>query len=170
MNIVRIPKVEQDFISLSHLNPKKASAITIQPITRFKFDAAIIFSDILIIPWALNRNVRFKPGIGPLLTPMSGPSDLDIKCLDSFTTKFAPVGEAVRITRLSLPAETALIGFAGAPWTLITYMAEGQSSRDFLKARLWAWQHKKSLEKLIEVLVEVTISFYHSKLRTELNV
>ena len=153
-----IRAAQTDFISFC-LNPEKASTVTLQPISRFGFDAAIIFSDILIVPWAMNRDVTFQPGIGPLLRPMDKPNDIDDSCLKNLINKLLPVGEAIKQTKILLPKETALIGFAGAPWTLITYMAEGKSSRDFQKARLWAWQEAKALEGLLEILVEATISF-----------
>ena len=149
---------QKDFISFC-LNPEQASAVTLQPITRYGFDAAIIFSDILIVPWAMNCNVRFKTGVGPLLDAMELPGDIDMSCLDNFNQKLAPVGQALALTRAALPLETTLIGFAGAPWTLITYMAEGASSRDFPKARRWAWQNKKALDGLLDILINVTISF-----------
>ena len=149
---------QNDFISFC-LDPNQASTVTLQPITRFGFDAAIIFSDILMVPWAMNLNVRFKPGIGPLLDPLEKPNVIGISCLDNLSKKLAPVGNALKLTRLSLPACTALIGFAGAPWTLITYIAEGKSSRDFTRARLWAWESPKELDSLLEILIEATISF-----------
>ena len=149
---------QKDFISFC-LNPEQASAVTLQPIARYGFDAAIIFSDILIIPWAMNRNVRFKTGVGPLLDPMENPNDIDASCLDGLRLKLAPVGQALTLTRAALPPETTLIGFAGAPWTLITYMAEGGTSRDFPKARQWAWQNEKALDGLLDILVDATISF-----------
>ena len=149
---------QKDFISFC-LNPEKASEVTIQPITRFGFDAAIIFSDILLIPWAMNRNVHFKTGIGPLLDPMEKPSDLEESVLRDLLFKLQPVGKAIGLTLNALPEKTALIGFAGAPWTLITYMAEGRSSRDFAKARLWAWQDRSGLDGLLEILIEATVQF-----------
>ena len=149
---------QKDFISFC-LNPEKASEVTIQPITRFGFDAAIIFSDILMIPWAMNRNVRFKNGVGPLLDPMERPSDIQNDVLRDLTSKLQPVGKAISLTRASLPEKTALIGFAGAPWTLITYMAEGGSSRDFAKARLWTWQDKTALDRLLDILIDATVQF-----------
>ena len=139
-----IRALQKDFISFC-LNPEQASAVTIQPITRFGFDAAIIFSDILMVPWAMNLNVRFEPGIGPLLDPLEKPELINFKCLENLTEKLAPVGNALKLTSISLPPCTALIGFAGAPWTLITYIAEGGSSRDFTKARIWAWENAKDL-------------------------
>ena len=149
---------QKDFISFC-LNPEQASAVTLQPITRFKFDAAIIFSDILLIPWAMGLNVEFKPGVGPKLDHIEKPDMVNNSCLIDLTHKLDPVGQALKITSSSLPKNTALIGFAGAPWTLITYIAEGGSSRDFTKARLWAWQNVKELDYLLEILINATVSF-----------
>ena len=149
---------QKDFISFC-LNPEKASTVTIQPITRYKFDAAIIFSDILMIPWAMGRNVRFIPGVGPLLDPMIKPSELTENVLTNLNHKLEPVGQAITLTKTLLSQETALIGFAGSPWTLITYLAEGGSSRDFIKARLWAWQDEKGLDSLLDILIEATIMY-----------
>jgi len=149
---------QKDFISFC-LNADKASEVTLQPINRFDFDAAIIFSDILMVPWALDRNVRFETGIGPILDAMELPSDLSDTKLDGLEQKLAPVGVAIKKTRKALSDNTALIGFAGAPWTLITYMAEGGSSRDFPKARLWAWQHRPEMDSLVSILIEATIRF-----------
>ena len=149
---------QDNFISFC-LNPEKASAVTIQPITRFGFDAAIIFSDILVIPWAMDRDVKFKANIGPTLKPMNTPDEITESCLDNLASKLNPVGQAITLTKVLLPKETALIGFAGSPWTLITYLAEGGSSRDFIKARLWAWQEKKALDGLLEILIEGTIKY-----------
>lgn len=149
---------QKDFISFC-LNPEQASAVTLQPITRYKFDAAIIFSDILLIPWAMGLNVRFETGIGPKLDPVDKPDVINNHCLIDLASKLDPVSKALKMTHLSLPSNTALIGFAGAPWTLITYIAEGGSSRDFMKARLWAWQYPKELDGLLEILVNATVSF-----------
>lgn len=153
-----IRATQKNFIEFC-LNPQQASTVTLQPITRYNLDAAIIFSDILMVPWALNLNVRFETGIGPLLDPLEQPDMIGVKSLDNLTEKLAPVSEAIKLTSISLPKDTALIGFAGAPWTLITYIAEGKSSRDFMKARLWAWQDAKKLDGLLEILIDATISF-----------
>lgn len=149
---------QSDFISFC-LNPEKASTVTLQPIHRFGFDAAIIFSDILMVPWALDRNVRFETKVGPILNPMNQPNDIPEKALENLSVKLAPVGEAISKTRTALDPKIALIGFAGAPWTLITYLAEGGSSRDFPRARLWAWQERKALDGLLEILIAATIDF-----------
>ena len=145
-----------DFISFC-LTPDKASEVTLQPIRRFGFDAAIIFSDILIVPWALNRNVHFITGDGPKCTPLSPDEMISQNLIDDFSNKIIPVAEAISLTRRDLPAETALIGFAGAPWTLLTYMIEGGSSKDYAASRNWLWGHSKQIDYLLEVLVE-TIS------------
>ncbi|MGB1964043.1 MAG: uroporphyrinogen decarboxylase family protein, partial [Candidatus Puniceispirillales bacterium] len=118
-----------DFISYC-LDSDKASEATLQPITRFDFDAAIIFSDILMIPWAMNRNVRFIPGEGPKLDPLSHPKDLVVPDSNEMIAKLQPVLDAIKKTRSALSDEKALIGFCGAPWTVSTYMMEGGSSRD----------------------------------------
>lgn len=150
--------VQKDFISFC-LNPTQVSAVTLQPITRYGFDAAIIFSDILMVPWALNQNVRFKPNVGPVLKPLNIPKSISQKLIDDLPNKLAPVAEAIRLTKASLSPEIALIGFAGAPWTIMTYMAEGGSSRDFAKTRKWAWQYHKEVDYLLESLIESTIEF-----------
>ena len=153
-----IRATQKDFISFC-LNPKQASAVTLQPITRYKFDAAIIFSDILMVPWALEQNVRFQPNVGPLLDPLNIPGPIDQKLINDLPRKLAPVAEAIRLTKANLSPETALIGFAGAPWTIMTYMAEGGSSRDFAKTREWAWLYRKEIDALFDSLIESTIYF-----------
>jgi uroporphyrinogen decarboxylase len=154
----QIRATQTDFISFC-LNPEQASTVTLQPISRYGFDAAIIFSDILMVPWALQRNVRFKPNVGPMLKPMESPKAIAQKLIDDVPKKLAAVGEALHLTRLNLPADTALIGFAGAPWTVMTYMAEGGSSRDFAISREWAWKYPKQVDALLGSLIESTISF-----------
>ena len=155
---------ETDFISFC-LNSTKASEVTMQPIKRFGFDAAIIFSDILLVPWALNRNVRFVPGTGPLLEPLQAVSDIDVALLDQMPDRLASVGQAIQMTRAHLPEETALIGFAGAPWTIITYMLEGQSSRDFPTSRRWLWENNRNFDALLELVIEATVRFLELQAR-----
>ena len=145
-----------DFISFC-LTPDKACEVTLQPIRRYDFDAAIIFSDILIVPWALNRNVHFITGEGPKCDPMMPDDKIDEALITEFSSKITPVAEAITRTRAGLPDKTALIGFAGAPWTLMTYMVEGGSSKDYAKTRNWLWGHQRETDRLIEILVE-TIS------------
>ncbi|MFL2844753.1 MAG: uroporphyrinogen decarboxylase [Candidatus Puniceispirillaceae bacterium] len=153
-----IRATQKDFISFC-LNPEKATAVTLQPITRYQFDAAIIFSDILLVPWALQRNVRFQTNVGPLLDPMILPKSLDQGLIDLVPERLEPVATTIRLTKSRLSPDTALIGFAGAPWTIMTYMAEGGSSRDFQLTREWTWKYPKEVDALMESLVESTISF-----------
>ncbi|MBL6622380.1 MAG: uroporphyrinogen decarboxylase [Alphaproteobacteria bacterium] len=145
-----------DFISFC-LNPEKAFEVTLQPIERFDLDAAIIFSDILTIPWLLERNLRFEAGRGPLLDAMDHPLDINAQLITSLEDKLSPVGDAVRLTRKKLSTDKALIGFAGAPWTLVTYMAEGGSSRDFAKAKSWLWSARAQTKALFSLLEEAVI-------------
>jgi uroporphyrinogen decarboxylase len=159
---------EPDFISFC-LNPKKAVEVTLQPIEKFDFDAAIIFSDILMVPWALNRNVRFEPGKGPLMTPLEATSQILNSDMDSLQTKLAPVGAAISGCRAALSPDKSLIGFAGAPWTVITYMLEGQSSRDFARSRTWLWDNGGEFEALLELVTEATINFLELQARAGAN-
>ena len=147
-----------DFISFC-LDPEKASNVTIQPITRFGFDAAIIFSDILMVPWALERNVRFKPNHGPMLDPLADSSALDETLLDDVAQKLAPVADAISRTRTLLRDDTALIGFAGAPWTVMTYMIEGGSSKDFNASRQMLWNDPAGFDKIMQIVTQATIEF-----------
>lgn len=145
-------------------DPKSACEITMQPIRRFGMDAAIIFSDILTIPMALGQSLEFAAGEGPKLGP------LDINALDMSTLdKLNPVYEALRQTQTALLAEgyfeTALIGFAGAPWTVATYMIEGGSSKDFMKTKIMAYHEPEKLSALIDILVEATAIYLINQIK-----
>jgi len=154
----RVRASEPDFISFC-LNPEKAVEVTLQPIDKFGFDAAIIFSDILLVPWAMDRNVRFVPGQGPLLDPLEDISEIRQESLNGFATKLAPVADALSLCRSRLSDDKALIGFAGAPWTIITYMLEGQSSKDFATARKWMWDNDRQFDHLLDIVTTATIEF-----------
>lgn len=140
--------------------PEKACEVTLQPIRRYGFDAAILFSDILVIPWALGQKLTFVEGEGPKLDPLEGPSDLArLSDPTKAGENLAPVAETVSLLSARLPEETALIGFAGAPWTVATYMIEGGSSRDFVSVKRWALSDPDSFQKLIDIVVEATVSY-----------
>ena len=132
-------------------SPPLAAKITLQPVRRFGTDAAILFSDILTIPHALGQEVRFVEGKGPVLGPFD-PTGLQL-----VGDRLDAVYETVALVRASLPGETALIGFAGAPWTVAAYMVEGGSSRDWLKVRRMALGEPDRFGALIDLLVEVTV-------------
>ncbi len=138
-------------------DPKAACEITMQPIRRFGMDAAIIFSDILTIPMALGQHLEFVAGEGPKLGP------LDLENLNYDPKVLEPVYEALSNTKTALGVEgfnqTALIGFAGAPWTVATYMVEGGSSKDFMNTKLMAYREPEKFQKLIDLLVEVTADY-----------
>jgi len=136
------------------LSPDLAVEATLQPIRRYDLDAAILFSDILVVPYGLGQRVWFEEGIGPLLDPIVGTDELQRFEIARMTEVLQPVYETLRRLRKELPADRSLIGFAGAPWTLASYMIEGGSSRDFAKAKLWAYGRPESFQKLIDLLVD----------------
>ena len=137
--------------------PDKAVEVTLQPVRRFGLDAAIIFSDILVVPDALGQKVWFEEGEGPKLEALTDPADFGQLTRARLPEKLAPVYEAIRRTRAELPRETALLGFAGAPFTLACYMIEGSGSRDFAKVKGWAYRHPDSFGLLIDLLVDAVV-------------
>ena len=122
-------------------------------------DAAILFSDILIVPYGLGEGVAFKEGEGPVLDPVRNASDLSRLSLDGFHERVAPVYETVTRIAEALPKETTLIGFAGSPWTVATYMAEGGGSKEFVAVKRWAYGDPEGFGQLIDLLVEATVSY-----------
>ena len=142
-----------DFISFC-LDPEMAAEATLQPMRRFAFDAAIVFADILLIPLALGQKVWFEAGEGPKLDFLPELSALRGE-IEASTERLAPVGETLKRVRSALDPERALIGFAGGPWTVATYMIEGGSS-DRSRARAFAFEQPQQLDALIGILVEAT--------------
>lgn len=146
------------FLDLCY-TPDLAAEVTLQPIRRFGFDAAIIFSDILVLPHALGRSVRFEVGEGPRLDPLDTPDKVATLAAEADFTRLEPVFEALRIVRRELPPAVALIGFCGAPWTVATYMVAGQGTPDQAPARLIAYRHPDAFARIIDVLVENSIAY-----------
>jgi uroporphyrinogen decarboxylase len=138
------------------LNPALAAEATLQPVRRFGMDAAIVFADILLVPRALGQPVDFGDD-GPLLAAIDETAGL--ASLKPRPTDLEPVYETLRRCRGELAPETALIGFAGAPWTVATYMVEGGSSRDFRRVKAWAFRDPEGFAKLIELIVDATIVY-----------
>jgi len=134
--------------------PDLAVEATLQPIRRYDLDAAIVFSDILVVPYGLGQKVWFEEGVGPLLDPITDTDALETFDIARMTDALQPVYETLRRVRKELPEDRSLIGFAGAPWTLASYMIEGGSSRDFAKAKLWAYGRPQSFQKVIDLLVD----------------
>lgn len=145
--------------------PALAEEVTLQPIRRFGFDAAILFSDILLLPHAMGVGVRFVEGEGPRLDPLRDAAAIEA-LRGGELDRLEPVYETLRRLRRSLPAETALIGFAGAPWTLAAYMVEGGGSRDFAVARTFARRQPKAFAGLIDRLVQAIVEFLDLQIRS----
>jgi len=153
-----IRKDVPDFLSLCY-NPALAVEVTLQPIRRFGMDAAILFSDILVVPDALGVQVAFAQGEGPVLAPVRTAEDLARLSLDQLHDRLSPVYATLSRLRRELPPETALIGFAGAPWTLAAYVVEGGGSKDFAAARTLARCQPELFGRLIELLTDAVIAF-----------
>lgn len=145
------------FLDLCY-NPDLAVEVTLQPIRRFDFDAAILFSDILVVPHALGRDLRFEEGKGPLMTPIQAD---EIPRLDeaAFHVNLSPVYETVRRLRSELPEKTTLLGFCGAPWTVATYMIAGHGTPDQAPARLFAYRHRDAFELLLARLADCSADY-----------
>jgi uroporphyrinogen decarboxylase len=154
----RAVRAEQpDFIAFC-LNPEAAAEVTLQPMRRFPYDAAIVFADILLIPGALGQEVWFEKGEGPRLGPLP-PLEVLQAGVEGAADKLSAVGETLSRVRAALEPERALIGFAGAPWTVLTYMIEGAGSRDKAAAKTLAYAEPERVDALIDVLVESTARY-----------
>jgi uroporphyrinogen decarboxylase len=140
-------------------SPDLATEVTLQPLRRYNFDAAILFADILTIPDALGQKVEFIKGEGPKLEPIRNMEELSALSLDGIHDHLAPVYETVSRLSKSIPETTALIGFAGAPWTNATYMVEGQGSKTYETIRLIALKDPDFFQELINLLVEATSEY-----------
>lgn len=146
-------------------SPELAAEVTLQPIRRFNFDAAIIFSDILVIPYALGRAVRFEAGEGPRLDPLDTPDKVATLAARADFAKLEPVFEALSRVRHVLDPGTALIGFCGAPWTVATYMVAGQGTPDQAPARIMAYRHPELFQAIIDALVDNSIEYLVRQLK-----
>ena len=156
-----------DFIALC-TTPELAADVTLQPIRRYRFDAAILFSDILMVPWALGQGLAFREGEGPALPPLRNEADVQALKSARVPAAIAPILETVRRVRSGLADEgftdCALIGFAGAPFTVACYMVEGGGSRDFAATRTMAFAQPGLFEQLIALLAEATVSYLSAQI------
>ncbi len=143
------------FLDLCY-NPELAVEVTLQPLRRYGFDAAILFSDILVVPDGLGQQVAFKEGEGPVLTPVRSARDLDDLDISGLHDRMAPVYATVNGLSKAIPSTTALIGFSGAPWTVATYMVEGGGSKDFANTKRLMWSEPETFARLMDLLVEAT--------------
>jgi uroporphyrinogen decarboxylase len=152
----------KDFVALC-TTPDLAAEVTLQPIRRYGFDAAILFSDILMLPWALGHGLEFKEGEGPVLPRLR--DEAAVAALDParVAERVAPIMQTVRLVRAGLESEgfgdTTLIGFAGAPFTVACYMVEGGGSKDFAAVRGMAYSQPRVFQRLMDVLTEASIEY-----------
>jgi uroporphyrinogen decarboxylase len=150
------------FLELCY-TPRLAAEVSLQPLRRFPLDAAIVFSDILVVPDALGQKVGFETGEGPVLEPI-GPDAIARLNPELVLDRLAPVLETVGRVKTALAPEQALIGFCGAPWTVATYMIAGHSSTDQAAARLFALQQPEAFAALIDVLVDASVRYLLAQL------
>lgn len=147
----------RDFLDLCY-TPELATEVSLQPLRRFELDAAILFSDILVVPDALGQAVRFETGEGPVLEPVTAENLARLRP-EQALERLAPVLETVRRLRAALAPDKTLIGFCGSPWTVATYMIGGRGSPDQAAARLFALRYPQAFEALIDTLVAVSIDY-----------
>ena len=150
----------RDFVQLC-LTPDLAAEVTLQPLRRYEMDAAILFADILMIPYGLGQPLAFREGEGPVLEPVRTVGQIAMlrERLNEMSERVSPIFETVRRVSAALPTTAALIGFAGSPWTVATYMVEGGSSRDFGTVRRLALAEPVTFAALIELLVDATTEY-----------
>ena len=144
------------FLELVH-DSEAAAEVTLQPVRRFGFDGAILFSDILVIPHALGQDLAFLEGEGPHLSPRLTDTTLDD--LQRAPERLDPIYRTVRLVREQLGPDTTLLGFAGSPWTVATYMIAGQGSRDHQAARLMAYRDPGALEAVLDAIVSASVDY-----------
>ena len=152
----QVRSAAKDFIDLC-LSPKLAVEVTLQPITRYDFDASIVFADILLIPYALGQNLKFAEGEGPVLQPVQDERQLAMLKFD--LNRLMPVCETLQLMKQQLPTHTARIGFAGSPWTVACYMIEGRGKQGFKQALKASEHQPEFMQKLFEILHEATFSY-----------
>ena len=152
------------FLDLCY-SPELATEVTLQPIRRYGFDAAILFSDILVVPQAMGQKLWFEEGAGPRLDPIedgSGVAKLDVS---GVCDRLAPVLETVARVREKLPRETTLLGFCGAPWTVACYMIAGKGTPEQVPARLFSYQRREAMDALIEKLIVASVDYLVAQLK-----
>ncbi|MEN9717478.1 MAG: hypothetical protein RIQ99_356 [Pseudomonadota bacterium] len=144
------------FLALVY-DSEAAAEITLQPIRRYGFDGAILFSDILIVPYAMGQDLQFLAGEGPHLSPRLVDSGLN--ALQAVPQRLAPIYETVRLVKAQLPADKTLLGFAGSPWTVATYMVNGEGSRDQHETRAMAYRNRSGFQAIIDAIIGVTVEY-----------
>ena len=160
----RAIRKQYDFFTVCR-TPELAAEVTLQPLRRFDLDAAILFSDILVVPQAMGMEVLMEPGKGPVLPePLRAPEDLNRLRTPEVKEELAYVLEAISLIRQLLAGRVPLIGFAGAPWTLMVYMVEGGSSKIHARVRSWIYRYPEATHQLLQHLSDVLVSFLKAQI------
>ena len=153
-----VRKNSKNFLEFCY-SPELAVRVTLQPLERYHMDAAILFSDILVIPDALGQRVEFLEGEGPVLEPIRSTDDIKKLSPDRISDHLAPVFETLQRLAVEIPEGTALIGFAGSPWTIAVYMIEGRGGTDHGHILEWAGNRPDDFQVLMDVLVDATAEY-----------
>lgn len=162
-------KAKYDFFTRCR-TPELASEITVQPIRRFGMDAAILFSDILVVPQAMNIDVEMKAGVGPWVpNPIRQANDLERVIVPDVNETLGYVMEAVKMTKEKLQDEIPLIGFAGSPWTILCYCVEGQGSKNFSVAKELCFSQPEVAHRLLQMITDTTIAYLQAKVKAGVN-
>jgi uroporphyrinogen decarboxylase len=151
------------FLDLCY-NPELASEVTLQPVRRFNMDGAILFSDILIVPHALGVDVRFAEGEGPIVEKILTRERIAQLDITRVRTHTAPIAETVRRTVAQLPHHVTMLGFAGSPWTVATYLVEGKGSKDYAGVRGFAYTQPELFQSLIDILCDATVDYLSAQI------
>ena len=146
-------------------DPDRAAEVTLQPVRRYAMDAAILFSDILVVPHALGQHVRFEEGEGPKLTPLRDQQDIDGLSMAGVEATVGPVWKTVETVKAALPESVALIGFAGSPWTVATYMVEGGGSKDFSAVKALGLGEPALFDTLLQRIVDASVLYLDGQVR-----
>ncbi|XP_069192710.1 uroporphyrinogen decarboxylase [Procambarus clarkii] len=156
----REERAKCDFFTMCQ-TPELSCKVTLQPLNRFPLDAAIIFSDILVIPQALGMEVEMRAGEGPVFpSPLRGPEDLaKLASPADVCSKLQYVFDALTLTRKKLEGKAPLIGFSGAPWTIMAYMIEGKGSKTMSNAKGWLYKYPEASHKLLKIITDATVSY-----------
>lgn len=150
------------FLALVY-DSEAAAEITLQPIRRYGFDGAILFSDILIVPYAMGQDLQFLVGEGPHLAPRLVDAGLD--ALHAVPERLTPIYDTVRLVKAQLPADKTMLGFAGSPWTVATYMVNGEGSRDQHETRAMAYRDRPAFQAIIDGIVAVTVEYLAGQIK-----
>src|SRR6185437_15480639 len=152
-------------------NPELATSVTIQPVKRFNLDAAILFSDILLIPDALGLGLYFIEGEGPKFkSPINTPEDIDKLNQDDILQRLEYVFNTIKSVKSELANRIPLIGFSGSPFTLACYMLEGGSSKDYARVKAWLYSNPKSSHKLLDLLADIIIQYLNRQIESGVDV